>query len=556
VGSPWRGATWALVAVLFYGALAAWSYGDAWRAGPRQHVPSVSGHAMTGLSRHDQRLVVWQVARNARVLRTDPAAFFHAELCYPQPRSLARGEPMFTLGLLAIPAELLGGDPVLAYNFVLFALPLIAGLAVFALVRAWTGSAPAALVAGLLYAFHPGRLADAVHPYMYDSSWTVLAMLFGQRLFERGRWRDALALSACACLQLGVSFYTAVAALLLAVPYGVWLVRHHGWERVHWSQLAVVVALTVAFAGWLFAPYLELHAAGIVRERAPAFSSWRAFSPGGRLFPGWLATALFAAAWVLPPRRTLPRLAGDPRPVLLVGALLVALAGTGPLWRALGSLLPGFDSVRVPEVVSHAALAPIAILSGIGAAGLLSLVQHRRREAALAAALVLVAVLESAFPAARHPSDAPRFPTFRIAPTAGELAFYAALESQGNRGPIFEAPLPRVEGRAFWPGTAGGILLAAYHRRPTSACLTSRLPDLRRLERIDAELPAAHALQALRELGFTTLVYRHDGRAGLMNRAEVLRADAAAPDGLLRFLGEDRFRVAFGFRRPCEPPAS
>src|SRR5258706_3374075 len=56
----------------------------------------------------DQLRVAWAVSRNARQLATSPAGFFDAEDCFPARHALALGEPVVTLGLLALPAYLAG----------------------------------------------------------------------------------------------------------------------------------------------------------------------------------------------------------------------------------------------------------------------------------------------------------------------------------------------------------------------------------------------------------------------------------------------------------------
>ena len=85
------------------------------RAGPSEHVHSIRDpKRYERIIASDHHLVVWEAFRNARTLVRAPSRFFDAELCHPTPRSLALGEPMLALGVLAIPAYLLGADPILA----------------------------------------------------------------------------------------------------------------------------------------------------------------------------------------------------------------------------------------------------------------------------------------------------------------------------------------------------------------------------------------------------------------------------------------------------------
>jgi hypothetical protein len=162
----------------------------------------------------------------------------------------------------------------------------------------------------------------------------------------------------------------------------------------------------------------------------------------------------------------------------------------------------------------------------------------------------------------------PAYQVLKLAPEPAALAFFDELARRGNGGPIFELPLPRLKGAVYWPATAAWILESAYHRRPTSACISSNMPldDLRRNDTLEARLPERAALRELEELGFTTIVFRH----GLGSRArepggqrppavrslwaEKLAAfsrEAAAPDGRLTLLFEDEDRAAYALgRRP------
>jgi hypothetical protein len=506
------------------------------RAGAREQVRSIrAGGAFEKAIASDHRVVVFEVYRNARALLRSPARFFDAEHCYPTPRSLALGEPMLAMGVLAIPGFALGAGPVLAYNTAWLALPLVAALAMFLLVRDWTGSAAAATLAGLLFGFHPARLFDPVHPYAYDSGWGVLAVFFLGRWLRTGRWRDALALAASLSLQLGASFYALVSAALAAGPLALALLWSEGRGRARAAQLAVVLALVAAFASWLFAPYLALRAAGTLAPRsAQAFADPAWYLPGAKLFPGVVASALALAAFALrAPRGAATR--GDPRLALVLGAILAVLVAAGPGWRALAAILPGFETVRAPETVSRGLHLALAALAGIGCARLLARIPQRAARPA-AALLVAAAAAELLWSGALGPAAARRFAAARVAPEARDLAFQAELARAGDAGPILDLPLPRVRGAVYWPGTAPWILLAAYHGRPTSACLSSYLPDQSRLEALAEAVPSPEALRELAGLGFATVVYHHR-LAGLEEAggARAARGRARAAQALAAF---------------------
>jgi hypothetical protein len=558
-----------IAALVFLGAAAS-LHGHVWLAGADAHVATVArARRWAPVLRSDHEFVVWQTSRNARALREDLAGFFDAGHCFPARRTLALGEPMLTLGLLALPAEALGAGPIRVYNLVLLGAALLAAAAAFALVRSWTGCVPAALVAGLLYAFHAARTRDPVHPYVYDTTWAVLAILFAERLLARARWRDAVALAAAAVLEIGTSFYALVASLVFGQPLAIWLVARYGLRRVRWSQLALVGALVGIAAAWLFAPYLELRRAGALAERTQqVFTAWSEFLPGARLFPGWTALALVAAGLALPARRALPA-GGDPRLALAAGTLLVAFTGAGPGWRLLTAVAPGFDAVRVPGTVSSAVQLGVALLAGIGAAGLLARLCGRPWSRAAAAGLVALTAVETLEPRWLGLPRQPDYEMLKIAPEPAALAFFEGLARRGNDGPIFELPLPRIKGGVYWPATATWILESAYHGRPTSACISSHTPDLRHIEALEERLPERAALRELEALGFTTIVFRHrlgsraeelgglrrkPVQAVLGGKLVAFAGEAAAADGWLTLVLQDEDRAAYAIGPRPPPP--
>ncbi len=151
------GRRWTLVALLVFACATASLLHGCWGRSPAEVAP-VGIPGRLGLAEDDythrilsfdHRFTVWLVARNAYTLLNRPHSLFDAEPCHPAENALALGEPAIALSLLGTPAWLLTGDPVTTYNAVMLAFLLIAPFAMFLLVRDWTGSAAAGIVAGL-----------------------------------------------------------------------------------------------------------------------------------------------------------------------------------------------------------------------------------------------------------------------------------------------------------------------------------------------------------------------------------------------------------------------
>jgi hypothetical protein len=496
-----------------------------WQSGFNRVVPTSDARPSAGapseidLNLSDQRFVVWAVARNAHALLHHPARLFDAEPCHPAEGTLALSPPLITLGLLGAPLRALGADPVTTYNAVVMSIDWIAAFAMFLLVRAWTGSPAAGIAAGLLFAFHPAKigLGFVTRPMITDTGWTVLALFFASRFAARGRWSDAIGLAAACSAQIAVSFYPLLAAAILAVPMGIWLLSHYGVRRLRPVPLATALVLIAAAAVGTLGPYLALGETLVGGRSIQVFAPWSVLMPGGYL--GWPVSVLAVVAVVLPRRRVLGGIDGDPRTALLVAAVAIAALATNgnaaaqvvaaqsgaPIWAApafydgLAALVPGLDAVRVPAHLASGIHLVVCILAGIGAAGVLALLPRRLAPwselglVAAAIALTLIAL--------------PDYRTIEIRPAEEDLAFFRTLEELQGSGPVFEAPI-----RLDWAGYAAmdasaQVLLTAYHHRRTSGCYTSFAPDeVVELEALAAELPAREAVERLHALGFTTVI--------------------------------------------------
>lgn len=502
-------------------------------AGPEDH-PSGP------LNFTDHRFVVWLVARNARVLGTAPWGLFEAEPCAPADRVLVAGEPGVTLGALGIPLAWAGASPVAVFNGAFVLATALAYVAMVLLVRDWTGSLPAAVLAGLLYAFHPIKLSDIIHVYVWDMAWTAFALWLAPRFFAEGRLRTALALSAVIAAQVGGSLYPLLAAAMIALPVLLWLVRRHGVRAPGWRGWTLVGLGVLLAVGLLLGPYLAAAGEGPLPVRRALYYrplAWMA--PGRDGFPG-LPLLLFAALAFVPGCRGLRAGLGDPRPALVAATLLCLLltvgAWQGPdvvilgpeddwtAWRLLARVVPGLDVVRSPGSLYAGAHLAACVLAGIGAASALARVPPRRGRwaATLVVGLVFVDTLRPLGLPARYSSR-----PFELAPPPEDIAFYAALEGQGA---IFEIP---VRPERLRSGSAG-TLHSAYHGRRTSACYHPTLVPPELVELGEA-MPDERAVARLRELGFDTVVIHHPAEDlfGARRRqrfdAFAARSDALAP---------------------------
>jgi hypothetical protein len=388
----------------------------------------------------DVDLIVWILAWGAHALATGPSALFEANLFHPAPHALATTEHLLGLQLLYLPLRLATGDPLAAHQATLVATFAAAFAAMLVLVRRWTGSWAAGVVAGLLYAFSPLR-AQNLPALQMESGWLLpLVLLAAERVLAGARPVWMLVLAGAVALQALSSYYLGyTTALVVAVVAGTALAdrstRPYAWRLVAGAGagLAIVAACSV--------PYLLARGDGGLGAPSSAYVVALSARPGKTGATPAVLLALATLPWW---RRGLP---ASRRPLWLGVTVLVGvvahLLALGPELRlgsivlpgpfaAAAALVPGWSLVRAPSRLNIATTLAASVLAGVGVAGLARRAGPALGRVVLAAGLA--AALVSAHVAMRWP-----VPLRRTVPTAELPPVYRWLRA-APAGPVLELP--------------------------------------------------------------------------------------------------------------------
>ena len=362
---------------------------------------------LSRLDNHDAELLTWTVAWVAHILPRDPLNLFEAPILYPEHHTLAFSEHLFVPSVIGAPLAWLGASPVLVYNILIIAGLALSGWAMYLVMRRWTGSVAAGVIAGLLYAFNAHVLTRFVHLQAQHVEFFPLILYALDRLLVDRRPRYAALLAAAFVLQSLCSNYLLVFsayALVVAVA-----VRWRELDKPAVQLLAVAGALSVAAMAPFLWPYYQVdQAQGLARDVNVVTqynAGWRDYLlTGGRLHFAWWSHLFYEGRTALFPGVTAIVLAAiticsgrairDPRArmALAIGVLGIAMSfGTSlPGYAILHQALPLVSGLRNVARWGWLALAAFAMLAGFGVAAIQKLAPQRRWIPLLLGALVTI----------------------------------------------------------------------------------------------------------------------------------------------------------------------
>jgi len=500
--------------------------------------------------RVDLDLLVWILAWDAHALATAPTDVFQANILYPARDALAFSEHLLGLAPVAAPVFLATGNAILTYNLTVLATVLLATLCMAGLARAWTGSTPAALLAGAAFALSPMTVHGWTRLHGTAVHFFPLVLLLAWRGAASPRPATLALLAVATALQLLAGVYVAfelVACIAAFAPAVWWEARRHG--RTGGAPLAAVAAGALALVP-VGIPYLRARHAGILHDYGGeplAAETLRhvVVHVGDALT--WPIVALAVLGLVA--ARDVPRHLRLGLALVVAVGVLLCLGPEAPLvpgsrvpglWALAARFVPGFSGVRGPIRFIVLPLLGCAALAGIGAS-----VLARRGGRIVRAALVGGAV---ALVWARVPAGG--VPTVAVSLREPRMAAYPWLAAHGGGRPVLELPV-------FLSALETGPLLATGRYMVGSTLHWSPLvngytghppPSYTLLATLARRLPDPDALATLCSLIDLGWLVVHGADLGMRERAAWASVDPPLPLELAWSAGDERvFRV----RGPC-----
>ena len=490
---------------------------------------------------YDALFGIWRLAWIAHQLPRDPAHLLDGNIFHPETHTLTFSDAIPLLGVAAAPAIWLGASPVVAYNLlVLLSFPA-SGVAMYLLARALTGSRLAALVAGVVFAFQPYRVAHFPQIELLWTCWIPLAFLALHRVVQTPSRRAGVGLGVAVAGQVFSCLYYAV-YLLTALPvlFAFAFLRRPALRLAAvWQPLMIAAAIILVCCGPYVATYLggydELRerSQGELAQWSPTLQNYLGTTPTsvlyrtqpltvgpfeGVLFPGVVAVGLGVigvarARW----RETLPYL------VLLIVCVDLSLGANGWLYSPLSAVLSPYQGLRAPGRMFVMVSACLTVLVAHGARALVD--SAGRGRLALASALAIAVIAEGL--AVPLPLNAlPR----------GPERIYAWL---ANEPPtvVVEWPLPKPNSLGI-TREPDYMYFSIAHWQPLINGYSGRYPDsyIEFLHAV-ARFPDDRAISFLRRRNVHYVLMRRDADPLAYDAA----IDAAGRDGRLLVVMRERW---------------
>jgi hypothetical protein len=364
----------------------------------------------------DAYFSIWRLAWVAHQLRADPIHLFDANIYYPHRDTLAYSDAMILPGVVLAPLNWMGADPLLLYNLTLIAAFVASGVCAYLLVRELTGSTPAGLLGGILFAFSGHRAEHFNHLELQFAFWMPLAVLVWHRAVARGRGFVIVGLLAAGQILCSIYHGIFLVTWLVAIT-AAWFFR----SPLRGIRAAAVILLPSMLVLAVYSiPYMRSRvelgdrpsAEIAVYSATPGdFTSapdnnllygWTAgFAQNERhIFPGFIALLLLIAGlWPPYDRVRIVQAFG------LALAVDLTLGFNGGLFRLLYDWVLPFRGLRVPARADILVLLGTAIFAGYGLTRLMSDLTKPAARMALVATALGIASLESLSPPRLVPAE-------------------------------------------------------------------------------------------------------------------------------------------------------
>lgn len=222
---------------------------------------------------NDSYFSIWIFGWQAHQLIADPLNLFQANIFYPFPNTLAFSEIILPGALLYLPFAYASGNPLFAYNIILFLTFPLNAFAMYLYALDWFSQIAhrtaqiqsadqsatrdprfAAFLAGIIFAFCTYKIGELRHIQLLMSMFMPLTLLYAAKFFRSPNFHNAFFTALFFALNaLSSLYYALFLAFALALYIGIELAR----RRFHLTRQHLMYGIIAAIiSGVIVVPFL------------------------------------------------------------------------------------------------------------------------------------------------------------------------------------------------------------------------------------------------------------------------------------------------------------
>ncbi|EKD88296.1 MAG: hypothetical protein ACD_34C00626G0003 [uncultured bacterium] len=499
----------------------------------------------------DNIYFVWLIRWYQKVfLEGQGHPFFNPMMNYPQGWNLSTTETALASALPGVPFSWLFG-PIAGYNIAMLITFVLAGFFMYLWVRDLTSSKPAALLAGMLFAFSPYHIAHFVtgHLNLAGIQWFPLFFWGLTKLLGTDRKLDwkftlltGLSLGLIAFTSMYYLYMTVIFTLLFVIFYLCFLHFKPLRSKYFWLNLVLAAIISLPFLYFSLRPFVNLSTAGVLSSRSLEYASMYSASPTDFFLPStdhfllghffsqgfdrslWGEGSLYIGftALILAVFAIIKRKQSDLKTFVLTAAVIVVVSfilGLGinlhwnnqsvvwqipdflqPLLHKTETLiylpaawlfnhLPFFDKMRTIMRFGFYVLLFIPVLAGIGFSQILARFTSNRR--IVLTGIVFLVVLFEIYPG--------NYDKYLSEPQPRQVDMW--LANQPDDGAMVQMPFSQSVDQSF-------IYYSLFNKKPFVGGFFNANQPIQYLEiqPILAQFPDEHSVDLLKELGVYYIV--------------------------------------------------
>ncbi|MFA6525153.1 MAG: hypothetical protein WCT33_02660 [Patescibacteria group bacterium] len=237
----------------------------------------------------DSYFNIWTIAWDVHMFQEKPLDIFNANIFYPNNNTLAYSENLIGTALFAWPVIALSGNPVLAYNIIIFLFFVLAGYCMYLLAYYFTKNFPVSILGGVIYGFN-------AYMFLHFNLLHIMAVFFFPMIFlilhklvesEKGKYFIYFTFTFILLGYMSMHFFMMLASIIpvfLLVYYGVIKRKKPSKKIVVNSIIALIIS--AIFILPIFYPYLTLRtnieydrSYAMVNQFSPTITDYLTFSP-------------------------------------------------------------------------------------------------------------------------------------------------------------------------------------------------------------------------------------------------------------------------------------